>query len=153
MKYYLNNQGNYRVMEVETIKNELRPKSFMSRVNIRQRIFLFFVVFCISVSGCVKEKNDYITISGMVTSNGTPVQSAKVSLWIGSIGNPVQTAFTDSEGRYEMVAKTDGMLVDGKSGYYFKLYVDWNNRRYYSPDYYALVQGYNHTVNIPLDKW
>ena len=150
MKNYYNQQGHYNVMKEE---NELRPKDLMRSVNIRQRISLFFAIFCISTSGCIEEKQDYVTISGTVTSYGSPVQSAKVSLWIGSIGSPVQTAFTDSDGRYEMVAITDGMLVDGRSGYYFKLYVDWNNRRYYSPDFYSLVQGYNHTVNIPLDKW
>ena len=154
MKYYFNQQRFYSVMKEETIKNESSPKSLTGRVNIMQKIFLFFAVFCISVSGCIKEKpDDYVTINGTVTFNGTPVQSAKVSLWIGSIGNPVQTVFTDSEGRYEIVAITDGTLVEGRSGYYFRLYVDWNNRRYYCPDFYSLVQGYNHMVNIPLDKW
>ena len=153
MKYFFNQQRHYRVMTSETIIKASSLKSKTSWVSFTKMILLFFAVLCINLSSCVKEKQDDITISGMVTSNGTTVQSAKVSLWIGSIGSPVQTAYTDNEGRYEMVAQTKGMLVDGKSGYYFQLYVDWNNRRYYSPDYYSLVQGKNHTVNIPLDKW
>jgi hypothetical protein len=97
------------------------------------------------------------TFSGIVTYNGTPIQSAEVDLCMGNIS--VQKAYTDKDGKYEMVAVITG-YSEGGSGPFFDMAVCYEIKKtngytqsYFSKAGFSLVPGQHHTVNIPLEKW
>ena len=99
------------------------------------------------------------TFSGIVTYNGTPIQSAEVAINIMRPDQPVQTSFTNKDGKYEMVAVVNGYTRAGMNGLFYDMWVKYEIKidgyihTYFSKRSFALVPGQHHTVNIPLEHW
>ena len=95
------------------------------------------------------------SFSGIVTYNGTPIQSAEVAIYVNFMhyqDRPLQKTFTDNNGRYEMVAEMNGGYSRQGQGQFYCMWVKYSNN-YYDKCDFAVVLGQHHTVNIPLDKW
>ena len=99
------------------------------------------------------------TFSGIVTYNGTPIQSAEVAIYLIRPSQPIQTSFTNKNGKYEMVAVVEGYSMAGRAGQFYDMWVKYEIKidgyinTYFSKRNFSLVPGQHHTINIPLEHW
>jgi len=120
---------------------------------------LFILITTILVVNSCDKDITPSTFSGIVTYNGTPIQSAEVAIYTFDPSSPIQTCFTDKDGKYEMAAVVNGYTWVEKKGLFYDMWVkyeiiiDGYRDTYFSKRNFELFPGKHHTVNIPLEQW